>query len=420
MLGDNITRQKRRLTLLYNRLILPKNIVDTWKIYVWKIYVWHRIWSAPLFFTLKHSYIIYTRIIISMVHSRLFSCFFLSFIRPNNENENHSALDNCNQTATEKDWNAKSTFAYLQRWIVGIFVIFLLFFWYFYDLYRKNGMKADAHKHSTSYKRSTMILQPPQRVNVKKINNKCFERGMNTINCWNWQTSWCTKGITGCCCYSVLCVCHRLLIFFFLILFSASVFIHFSNSYFSMLYHSEPWMWIIYNRKKTNLYAEMLAFKCVAQIKAMNKGNGIFVIWTYRYAGRIQRSNGSFPHVNAKFICCFYFSYPPHPTSQSRSRILNNTNMYYCSIAFATNHQKKFILQIFNHNVSTKRSSEHKNKDDAEYLNKDTRHNLSKIECLDALDVGKLVLRYESVFRNEHNSLWIEMNTMSGCYEQIH
>lgn len=172
-------------------------------------------------------------------------------------------------------------------------------------------------KRSTSYKRSTMILQQPQRVNVKKINNKCFERGMNTINCWIWQTSWYNttetvygvpKELLGD--VAIVCSVSTIVCWFFSLLFSASVFIHFSHSYFSMLYHSEPWMWIIYNRKKTNLYAEMSAFKCVAQIKAMNKGNGIFVIWTYRYAGRIQRSNGSFPHVNAKFICCFYFFYP--------------------------------------------------------------------------------------------------------------
>lgn len=113
----------------------------------------------------------------------------------------------------------------------------------------------------------------------------------------------------------------------------------------------------------------------------------ISVCWPYTTIERLVST------CECEIYLLFLF-FLPHPTSQSRSRILNNTNMYYCSIAFATNHQKKFILQILNHNVSTKHSSQHKNqiiKMTQEYLNRDTQHNLSKIECLDALDVGKLV-----------------------------
>lgn len=178
-----------------------------------------------------HKYIIYTRIIISMVHSHLFSCFFF-FIRPNNENESHSAIDNCNQTATEKDWNAKSTFAYLQRWIVGIFVIFLLFFWYFYDLYRKNGMKTDAHTHTytnipnkafdelqTKYNDIATAAKSKRKKDKQQMLRTWYEydKLLNLANIlvqYHRNCIWCTKGITGWCCYSVLCVYHRLLIFF--------------------------------------------------------------------------------------------------------------------------------------------------------------------------------------------------------------
>lgn len=193
--------------------------------------------------------------------------------------------------------------------------------WYFYDLVRwKRGMKVDIRTvflfflfgGDGKYCLSTMIfvtavprgraqrvkeeergmkgIKKEEQTYEKKINNKCAVRGMNTINCWIWQTSctihhWkmCMCGTVAfqtekelrcllwwqwwwCCCCCYCCYCLTCII-------------HFSDSYFSVAHSLTDHnggcvcvcMWIIHNRNKkrqTSIY--MYIYICMQKRGHLN------------------------------------------------------------------------------------------------------------------------------------------------------
>lgn len=97
---------KRRVTLLNNRLTLPRKNAFAWKTVQKDIYAWRQIWSAPLFFIIKYIQYIHKRIIISTVDSHLSDFFYaaaaVAVVMGQTMKMKQPTIDNCNQTATEK------------------------------------------------------------------------------------------------------------------------------------------------------------------------------------------------------------------------------------------------------------------------------------------------------------------------------
>lgn len=269
-------------------------------------------------------------------------------------------------------------------------------------------------------------IRKEEQTYEKKINNKCAVRGMNTINCWIWQTSCTIHHWKMCMCgtvafqternYAVCCggddgVTVAAVIAWL-------VYIHFPDSYFSVahsltdhngLYACESFTTATKNDKtsvcmqkrghlnicadKSNELKETAYLSCEYWIGLWND---CAVLLLY-YNGVECFFALTYEHTKAYYI---FICATIQTLLKTWSRIQNNnTNMYYCSIALPLTN--KFVLHILyatryhrdkrhGHKMIKHGHTNRKEKNQSQIIEmkmvgnilqkKDTVHNLWKIE----------------------------------------